>query len=169
MNNLISVDEFVSYRQISKKVNEDKVNECISLAQQGDFANSLGDLYFDVLKNKDEASYVLLMDGGDFKVDGGDFAHSGLKRYLADLAYSRFVYVINANFTPFGMQMKNSENSQGVDRNFIRDQSKQAQIDASSKFKFIQKYIESERVLFKRFFDSSENTGSFATLKTSKL
>lgn len=151
MDNLITVEEFKTFRKLSRKVDTEKASEAITLAQESDFSKVLGDFYFDVYKNRAEASYSSLFAGSEFTIDGEPFFHRGLKAFLADLAYSRYIYMINVNLTPFGAQEKFTQDSKGIDRNTIKDISVQAQVDATEKFRIIKKYIESEPVLFSRY------------------
>jgi hypothetical protein len=169
MANLITPAEFATYRNISKKIDEDKVNESIGLAQQSDLVQILGDFYFDVVKNADEAEYEGLMNGSEFEYNGDEFEHAGIKKMLGDYTYSRFVYMVNINPTPFGFQKKYTEDSDGIDRNTIKDLAKQAQVDAGIKFKFIEKYILSEPTLFDRYCKNKNQGTDFFTQKFSKL
>jgi len=169
MINLITVEEFAEYRNISKKLDEDKINEAISLAQQSDLIKILGDFYFDVVKNAEVTAWLPLMNGSDFEYCGEDFQHAGIKKLLADYTYSRFVYMVNINATPFGFQTKFTEDSNGIDRLVIKDLSKQAQIDAGFKFKYIQKYLLSDTTLFERYCSSQNTNTAFFSQKLTKL
>lgn len=169
MANLITYTEFATFRNISQKIDTPKVEEAISLAQQSDLVEILGDFYFDVVKNASDPSYSELMDGSEFEYCGDLYQHVGIKRLLADYTYSRFVYMINVNLTPFGAVSKFMEDSEKIDRNTIRDLSKQAQVDAGIKFKFIEKYILSESTLFSRYCKNKEQGTSFSTQRISKL
>lgn len=166
---LITPTEFANFRSISKKLDTEKLNESIGLAQQSDLQDMLGGFYYDVLKNKDELTYSDLMNGSEFEYCGETFNHAGIKALLADLTYSRFIYMINVNLTPFGAQTKYTEDSNGIDRNHIKDLSRQAQFDAGVKFKIIQKYLLSDTELFSRYCKQENyNTAQF-TQKISKL
>lgn len=168
MDNLITVAEFAEYRHISKKLNTDKIEEAIRLAQTSDLVAILGDFYFDVLKNKDETTYAPLMDGGYFTDDDGEeYYQEGIKRMLADYVYGRYIYTINANPTPFGMQAKYTDDSNPIDRNQIKDLSKQGRADAGVKFVYIEKYILTEPTLFSRYCRNKHNKTSFNGLGVS--
>lgn len=169
MNNLITEAEFVSFRSISKKVDSEKLNESITLAQASDLQDTLGSFYFDVLTFKDADSYENLLNGCAFVYEGENFIHDGLKSFLADLAYSRYIYNINVNLTPFGAQSKFTNDSTGVDRNTTKDLSKQAQIDGAVKFKIIQKYIFSKPDLFSRYCKGQKSDTGFGRQRISKL
>lgn len=168
MNNLITAIEFSTFRNISKKLDTAKIDEAISLAQQSDLIGILGEFYFDVINNKDEPEWGDLLNGDIFTYNNEEFEHSGIKRLLADYAYSRFIYMINVNLTPFGAVSKIMNNSEKIERNTIKDIAKQAQIDAGIKFKFIEKYIFSKPILFKRYCNKKSNT-NFLTQKFSRL
>ena len=169
MSYLITPAEFATYRNISQKLDEGKINEAIGLAQQSDLVNILGDFYFDVVKNAAETAWADLMNGSTFEYCDDEFIQAGVKAMLADYTYSRFVYMVNINATPFGFQKKFTNDSEGIDRNTIKDLSKQAQMDAGIKFKFIEKYILSKPVLFDRYCKNKNQGTSFFFQRFSKL
>jgi hypothetical protein len=160
MTNLITVQELAQFRDIGKKYDEDKANEAISLAQQSDLIAILGDFYFDVVENSQEATYSDLMNGSTFEYEENSYIHQGIKKLLADYAYSRYVYMVNVAPSPFGFTTKITNNGEVVDRNILKDITKQAQIDAGYKFKFIEKYILSNP-LFSRYVKEKEDTNFF--------
>lgn len=166
---IITPAEFAEYRDISVKLDEAKINESISLAQQSDLIEILGDFYFDVVKNQAETAWLPLMNGSTFEYCEEEFVHVGIKKLLGDYTYARFVYMVNINPTAFGFQSKFTQDSEGIDRNTIKDLAKQAQVDAGIKFKFIEKYILSEPELFERYCKSVSQGTSFFTQKFSKL
>lgn len=167
MSNLITVEEFATFRDISKKRDESKISEAIGLAQQSDLLNILGDFYFDVLNNAEENSYILLMTGGVFEYCNEQYEHAGIKKMLADYTYARYMMIINVNHTPFGSVTKMMQDSEKVDRATLRDLSKQAQQDAGFKFKYIEKYILSEPTLFSRYCKNKDNDTSFQSFNSS--
>lgn len=169
MSNLITEAEFLSFRNISKKVDSEKLNEAIKLAQTSDLQNALGGLYFDVLAKKDEEPFTSLLNGCAFVYEGENYVHEGLKAFLADLTYSRFIYMVNVNLTPFGAQQKFTSDSNGIDRNTIKDISKQAQIDGNLKFNIVQKYILSKPESFSRYHREQGKEASFGGVRISKL
>lgn len=169
MDRLITYTEFAAYRNISQKLDTGKINEAIDLAQQSDLINILGEFYFDVIKNKDESTYADLLNGCEFEYEGEDFEHVGIKKMLADYAYARYIYIKPVNDTSFGFQFKETQDGTNVDRNYLKDMQKQAQIDAGIKFKYIEKYILSEPDLFSRYCESNKPKTSFSQIKISKL
>ncbi len=166
---LITVQDFIGFRDVSKKVDADRVEECIDLAESSDLYDILGDFYFDVVKNFEAPNYSDLMDGSEFNYQGYDFTHLGLKNVLADFVYSRFVYTSNFQLTAFGSHVKTSQNSQPVDSRLLDKISKQAQIDGGNKFKIVQKYIYSEPVLFSRYCKNDNVNTGFRSVKISRL
>lgn len=170
MANLITAVEFAQLRDISKKIDTDKANEAIGLAQSSDLYEALGGFYFDLVKSPTDPKYVNLMDGSEFEYCGEMYIHAGIKAYLADLTYARFIYMINVNLTPFGAQSKFTQDSEGVDRNTIKDLVKQAQFDAGVKFKIIDKYLLSNpNNIFDRYCKSEYTGTNFNSIKISKL
>ena len=175
MQQLITAQEFATYRNISKKLDVGKINECILEAQQSDLLTTLDDFYFDVLKNANEASYTDLMEGSIFEVGGYEYQQAGIKALLADYVYSRYIYNLNVQQTPFGARIKTSDNSEAVDRNTLKDMAKQSQQDAGYKFKYIDKYLTTDPVLFERYYknnnrcEEQNNNRNFKSIKTSVL
>jgi hypothetical protein len=160
MPELLTPLEFVTFRKISKKYDEEKVNESIELAEESDLFEALGDFYFDVLENKasTDQEWIDLFAGSTFEYCGEKFIHKGIKRLLADFTMSRYVYIINAQFTSFGCHTKPP-----VDRNTTRDLSKQAQLDAGNKLKTIKKYILSLPESFPRYCKGQRTNTGFKT------
>lgn len=170
MSNLITVTEFATFRNISEKINVKKTNEEIGLAQKSDLYDILGDFFFDVLDNAEDVSYSDLMDGSTFEYCDESFTHDGIKALLADFTYARYIYMINVNLTAFGAQSKFTEDSNGIDRNTIKDIAKQAQLDANIKFKTIQKYLLSNPDnLFDRYCKTQNVDAGFFSQKFYKL
>lgn len=170
MSNLITAAEFAANRKISKKYNQQKADESISLAQESDLQNVLGDFYFDLIQDFADPSFADLMDGSTFTYEDETFIHLGIKKMLSDLTFARYIYNINVNLTSFGAVSKNTQDSTPIDRNTTKDVAKQAQIDADIKFRTIKKYLLSNpNNTFDRYCDGQiNNTGSFAQ-KFSKL
>lgn len=169
MANLITATEFASFRNISVKRDDSKIDEAISLAQQSDLVEILGDFYFDVVKNAADAAYAELMDGSEFEYCGEQYEHAGIKKLLADFTYARYVYMKPVNDTAFGIMIKQTEDGNPVDRNLIRDLAKQAQVDGGNKFKFIEYYILSKPDTFSRYCKNKSQGTGFFSYKTSKL
>ncbi len=169
MENIITATEFATFRNISQKVDTAKIDEAISLAQQSDLVDILGDFYFDVMKNKDEANYADLMNGSEFTYNDEKFEHAGIKKLLADYTHARYVYLKPINDTAFGFMVKETQDGSPVDRNTLKDLSKQDQVDAGIKFKFIEKYILSEPELFSRYCKNKPQGTSFNSIRLTKL
>lgn len=163
MSSLITVLEFIAFRKVSKKQDEEKVLECISQAEETDLIKMIGDFYFDVSKNKDSEEWNDLLNGSEFEYNGEDYIHKGLKRVLADLAYARYSYNKNINDTSHGFVFKEYQDGKTIDRNLIKDISAQAIVDAYSKFKFVECYILSKPDLFSRYCKNKKGseTASF--------
>lgn len=166
---LITVAEFTTFRDVGKKVDNSKVEECILFAQNSDLQNLLGGFYFDVLKNKDELLYSDLLNGSEFEYLDETYIQSGLKALLSDYTYARYLYMINVNLTPFGATTKQSQDSEALSRNHIKDLYGQAQSDGGIKWHTIKRYILTEPELFARFCrNENTNTEQFS-VKTSVI
>jgi hypothetical protein len=166
---LITPEEFGTYRKISVKRDDDKINESIGQAQQSDLISVLGDFYFDVLENSADPAWQNLMLGSSFTYEDEKFEHAGIKSLLADYTMSRHLMKVNKTFTPFGYQQKNSQDSEAVNYNAIKDDAKQAQIDGGFKFIYIEKYIMSEPELFSRYCKNKKTDTSFNSMKIYRI
>lgn len=155
MNNIITPEEFATFKNISKKLDEDKINECIKLAQSVDLYDVLGEFYFDLITDLNAPQYADLLTGSTFTLNNKKYVQDGLKSLLSDFTYARYTYLINVNYTPFGLQSKYTDDSNQVDRNLIKDIVKQTQIDANIKFKFIDKYIRANSSIFTRYINNN--------------
>lgn len=169
MSNIITPAEFKTLRKINKKIDEDKVNEAIALAQDSDLNDILGGFFFDVVKNQAEGSYSDLMNGSEFTYCDEIFIHKGIKALLADYTYSRYIVGANINLTSFGATKKSSEDSEAISATTTRDVSKQSQIDAGIKFKTIRKYILSEPTLFSRYCSGEQADTGFNSMRIIKI
>jgi len=169
MNRIITAEEFADYRNISKKLNTDKINEAIGQAQQSDLLGIMGDFYFDVMNNLTNDDYQNLLNGCDFTYtdcnqEEVSVSHEGIKALLADYVYARYITMININLTPFGAVSKSMNDSEKVDRTVLRDLSKQAQIDASYKWKYIEMYIKENEDLFPAYNRKTKRAKKFNSL-----
>ena len=148
MNNIITHIEFAELRNISNKYDNDKAEASIAQAH-GDLREALGSaFFFDVMKNQDNADYADLLEGSEFIKDEMVYYHEGLKALVSDYTYGRYLYEINANPSPFGMVTKNSNDSQPVDRNMIKDLVGQANKDAVRKLQLIEDYLDVNKETF---------------------
>jgi len=155
---LITAEEFSNYRNISKKQDTSKIDESIKEAQSVDLFDVLGSFLFDVITNKDNVVYADLMTGSTFTCDGESYIQEGIKSVLADYTYSRYLYKINTNHTPFGLQQKFTNNSQPVERNILKDMQKQTLVDANIKFRMIDKYLRENQTTFSRYCTGNDST-----------
>lgn len=172
MQLLITPEDFATYRDVGKKIDSRKVNEVIREAQHVDLFDYIGEFLYDVVDNREAPEYQDLLNGSEYQHGGKMYSHIGLKQFLADLTYPRYLYIVNVNMTAFGAQQKYTQDSGAVDRNVLKDIARQAQIDADIKFKSISKYITANLDVFSRYKSSScggNNINNFTQQKFSKL
>lgn len=172
MDNLITADEFFAMRDISIKKDAKKIDEYVLLSEMGDFRKLLGKFYFVLKANVDLPAYETLVNGGEFEVGNIKYFHLGLKVVLADYVYSRYVLNRNVQDVPFGFVTKRTDNGDPVDRNTLRDLSRQAQIDAQDKFDLIKLYMEDNKDSidgFDVFFDCGNIDGDAIFYKEDRI
>lgn len=169
---LITAEEFASiYPDISKgwRRDQSKIERCIETAERVDLFDVLGSFYFDVLENKDDAQWSDLMSGTAFEYKGEKSMHIGIKKYLAGLAYVRYLTLTNVHHTPFGVVNKMSQDSEAVDAATLRDIKKTEQRTLEIEFDRVNKYLLSLPELFTNYRTGNNPDISFGSVKTSTL
>lgn len=155
---LITSTELKALRDIGNKIDTDKADEAIVLAEETDLYNLLGDFYFDVVANKAVAgAWTNLMDGSTFTVDSQTYTHRGIKALLGDLAFARYAKMINANFTPFGMTVKSTPDSQPVNEETQKQVALDAKRDAGVKLRLILQFMDTDKTTFSRYYSQDVN------------
>lgn len=102
-------------RDMSKHVDEDRINVYIRESEDIDLKSALGDALFLDVKNNTQ-KYDVLLNGGEYNDRCGNVcAFSGLKRALAYYTYARLVKNADGNLTRFSYVSKDSEYSHAVD------------------------------------------------------
>ncbi len=149
--NLITIEDIQTLKDIGKK-NEatsaklaDKANPVITQAHD-DLREYLGvNFYFDVLANQDNPDYQDLLSGSTFTIAGQSpvitYYQTGLKAMLIDLFMARYLPQINTNITPFGVTVKQSQDSEPTDRAILQDRAKEQTQMAGSKWELIKMYL----------------------------
>jgi len=150
---LVSNVEFKAARDIGNKVDESKLTEAIILTEKTELYDLLGEFLFDCITNKDSvaALWVDLFAGSTFTVNGETFIHDGLKAVVIDLAYSRYLSVLNPVFTPFGIAFKDSDDLERVDKETLNRLVTNAKKDADAKMRVVKKYLEENSSSFLRY------------------
>ena len=167
MDKILNHTEFTAFKNIGKKYDEAKVEQCIADAHT-DLSETLGAFYFDVIKNITNTEYAVLLNGGEYTENGLELIHDGLKALVADYTYSRYLYEQNTNHSPFGMVVKNSQDSTPVDRNMIKDLVGQTNKLAARKWELIEGYLNANAEKFpvwKKCQNSPNNPTSFSTAR----
>lgn len=161
---MIVPQELSKYRGISDKFKFDKIEECIELAKT-DMREHIGDrLFFDALKNQNEPTYEILMDGGEFDIDGVTYMHDGLKAMYADYTYVRYLQVINVNHSPNGLVVKENNDSSTVTPSTIKELSRQAQTDADRRWELVKMYLDLNIEQFPIWNDNKNTNADDVTL-----
>lgn len=102
---LITRNEIAEYCQISKTVNDDRLNETIRTAQINELRPLLGErLFDDILANT--SNYNALLNGGTYTYNGVTYTNYGLKAVLAHYTYAYYSMFGDVTDTPFGMVNK---------------------------------------------------------------
>ena len=114
MQPLITRSDIARYKQISKTLHDDKLNEQILDAQLLDIAPLIGESLFNKIVSSPQ-DHIDLLDGGIYEHDGISYTNYGLKMVLAYFAYARYIMFSSAIDTPFSVVEKLSDNSRPVE------------------------------------------------------
>ncbi|MEC4048763.1 hypothetical protein OX284_004920 [Flavobacterium sp. SUN046] len=170
MNNLITPAEFQSAKDIGHKLDEKKINSLIEMAQSTDLKELLSArFYFDLLDNQNEENYQDLLSGCTFQFLGVNYYQDGLKALLCDYVMAKYVLQVNTNFTPFGVTIKTSENSEPVDRNTLKDIAVQNTQLAGSRFEIIKLYLDTNWDKFPNWINNIYSSEVQPTERTYRL
>lgn len=100
-NKIITRDEIREYKQISKTANNDKLDDIILQVQINEVRPLLGERLFNaVLENP--ASYVNLLDGNTYELNGITYTNYGLKAVMAYYVDAYWKMFGDITSTPFG-------------------------------------------------------------------
>jgi hypothetical protein len=120
---LINRTDMTPYCQVAiHSREEDMLQPHILASQLVDIKVALGSVFYtDLVTNKLDANYVLLLDGGTYtNPNGYDVNFQGLKASISCYAYARYMFSKNAVDTPFGMVAKTSDYSEKADASIIQ-------------------------------------------------
>lgn len=149
MQKLITVNEFISFKDVDKKADVKKIEQSIEMAQISDLKSHLGDrFYFELISNSENPIYQDLLSGSTFSYYDVNYYQDGIKSFLADLTMAKYSLSVNTNFTPFGATTKVSQDSETTDRNTLKDISTQQLQLAGSKWETIKIYLDSNTSMF---------------------
>ena len=114
----ITRTQIAEYKQISKSVYDDKLNQIILEAQFNDLMPLLGEQFFNDIAAKIEASstdYDDLLNGGLYTYQGVTYTNYGLRGVLANYVYARYAMFGDVIDNTFGMTNKlNATESQPI-------------------------------------------------------
>ncbi len=118
---LIGAKDIAQYAQIAVNSREEMLYPYILAAQNLDIKPILGNaLMTDLLTNRTDANYKILLEGGSYTDDNGNVVtFQGLIAAISLFTYARYMFVKNAVDTPFGMVVKTIENSTPTDAKLI--------------------------------------------------
>jgi len=130
---LIDKSHIKQFAQMSKHLNEeDQLQHHIRAAQNVDIEPVLGNVFFfDMIENRDDAKYTLLLNGGSYDFDNKTYHFMGLRAALACYAYGRYVLTSNIVNTPFGTQTKqNAEYAMPVSSKQLQEAAQEKKSEA---------------------------------------
>lgn len=131
---IIDAGDISQYRPIAANIDLERVRIYIREAQTLDILPAIGAEEFERLNDErlQEKDYspeeLLLLKGGTYTDKGGCLRHfEGLKAALAYLSYARFIRNHQLNVTPFGVVVKEGDESSPLDVRAVAAASKDAE------------------------------------------
>jgi len=126
---LININDIAKYRQMSKGIATDKVDQFIREAQEVDFGGIVSaKFYNDIVKNWQNTNYQELLTGAEYVYEDYDYRFEGLKAVLAYFAYGRILTFGNSSAMPHDFVQKTNEWSDPIStaqRRDMRDECRQ--------------------------------------------
>ncbi len=155
---LINKNDFKEFKQLSKGVDIERIEQYITEAQDIDIRSLICDeFYFDIIKNWQEPAYQKLIHGETYTdADNIEREYKGLKTVIVYYAYSRYCMRGSVVDTGFGMVQKTSESSQpisGTEKRDMRDSSIQT---ALRYWMDVKKYLEEKESTFPKWLKCSQ-------------
>ena len=118
---LITRSEIQQYKQISKSIFEDKLDELIIDAQFNDLQPLIGERLFNAILET-PLDYADLLNGSVYTYSGITYTNYGLKSVLANYVYARYAMFGDLIDNPFGITSKlNVNESKPIDYAFKKN------------------------------------------------
>ncbi len=122
---LLEKEDFEPHVQISYSGEFDRfMQPHILNAQLYDLRPVLGDaLYVDMVKNRNDANYLRLLDGDEYTYNNVTYFFQGIKKALVHYSYARYALRSGATDTATGLVVKTTEFSQPLDEKAVARES----------------------------------------------
>lgn len=139
---LITLNDIRAIKDVSTHIG-DVATQLIDESELVDLKPLLGEkFYYDVVVNKDDSEYDVLMNGGEYTYDGFNYTCPGLKRVLVEFSYGKLVFFGNQKSTPFGNVVKNYQDGQTVDRSASKERYTESSKVAMALWKDVKLYLD---------------------------
>lgn len=144
---LITKTDIRLYRQISKSVDDVKINPFIDDAQMLDLLPLIGEkFYFAILASP--STYTDLLEQKTYTYDNIQVQSPGLKMVLCHFAYARYVMHGTPTDTPFGMVEKQFQDGNHIPRTDKKEIYKQSQQIAMQYWSQVENYLNRNKILY---------------------
>jgi hypothetical protein len=167
---LIDKDFVASKLQVAIGFDSKEFNSYVREAQLFDFKAIVREEFFmDVLANKDDPKWKLLIDGDDYEFKGRTYQFEGIATILAYFSYARFVMSSSAVSTSFGMVVKTNPNSQPLGLEERKNYYYKKKAEAGLLFNDLKAFVERKIIDYPSWKDQLDNCRSTnkRTFKTS--
>ncbi len=149
MELLLNRTDVEKYFQVAIGRNDKDFNKFIQQAQMFDLRNLLPEKFFyDMIKNKDEASYQKLINGGEYTYEDYPYQHEGIKGVLAHFIYGTYLFKGGITDTSFGQVIKQTPHSDPVDFKERKDWYYKHREHAGVLFEDVKNYLDRNKEQF---------------------
>ena len=109
---LINRTDIADWKDVSQTINDKVLNQHIYDAQFIDLQKLMGSQFYnDLERNYDSTVYQSLLNEADYTYLSVTYFNAGLKRVLVDFAYARYILLGSNRDTPFGLVVKQTNES----------------------------------------------------------
>lgn len=142
---LINITDITSRRELSENIPTKKLNPHILSAERMDLKPLLGERFYrDISANPSlttRGNYPLLLDGGTYTYSDIDYEQPGIKDILVDFAYARIMFFGPVTSTPFGMRIRQGDNSSQPSTELLREHYTALREEAKAKWQEVKDYM----------------------------
>ena len=149
MELLLTKTDVEKYFQVAIGRSEKDFEKFLQQAQMFDLRNLLPEkFYYDLIKNKDQANYQELINGGEYTYDDYTYNHEGIKGVLAHFTYGTYLFKGGITDTSFGPVIKQAQHSDPVDFKERKDWYYKHREQANILFEDVKNYLSRNKEQF---------------------
>lgn len=143
----IACDDEAKFLQLSSEVQYYEIRRMLGVP-----------FYNDMLANVATDKYVKLINGDDWQVSGNMYSHAGLKKVIAYINYSKWVYLSELIESYTGVVMQRNDYANKANEGYIKRLSDEAFQIAMDEWQLIKQYLSYKNDVYPLFYCNSNTT-----------